>query len=99
MNRGTITLPHAIRSLTGLAAQILGLRDRGWLAVGMKADVVVFDPETLKTEATYLNPIVFQEGMTHVLVNGEFVVDGGEPTKARPGEVLSGPGVRSATSQ
>lgn len=89
MERGTITLPHAIRSLTGLAAQILGLRDRGRIAEGMKADVVVFDPETVRTDATYLDPFVYQVGMTHVLVNGVPVVDGGVPTEARPGRVLA----------
>jgi len=88
MERGTITLPHAIRSLTGLAAQILGLRDRGRLEVGMKADLVVFDPETIRTDATYLDPFVYQQGMTHVLVNGTFVVDEGVPTDALPGRVL-----------
>ncbi|WP_419942013.1 N-acyl-D-amino-acid deacylase family protein [Candidatus Palauibacter sp.] len=93
---GTITLPHAIRSLTGLAAQVLRLPDRGRLAAGMKADVVVFDPETIRTDATYLNPFVFQEGMTHVLVNGEFVVDDGAPTDALPGEVLRRPGSKAA---
>jgi N-acyl-D-amino-acid deacylase len=98
MERGTITLSHAIRSMTGLAAQILGLRDRGRLDVGMKADVVVFDPDTIKTEATYLNPFVFQEGMTHVLVNGAFVVDEGEPTDALPGQVLRRQGSASATT-
>lgn len=86
--RGTITLPHAIRSMTGLSAQILGLRDRGRIAVGQKADIVVFDPETVRSEATYLDPYVFQEGMTWVLVNGRFVVDGGEPTMELPGRVL-----------
>ena len=86
--RGTITLPHAIRSLTGLAAQILGLEDRGRIAVGQKADLVVFDPETVRSDATYLNPRVFQEGMTFVLVNGRFVVDGGEPTPELPGVAL-----------
>ena len=86
--RGTITLPHAIRSMTGLSAQILGLRDRGRIAVGQKADVVVFDPETVRSDATYLDPHVFQEGMTWVLVNGRFVVDGGEVTDALPGTVL-----------
>ena len=86
--RGTITLPHAIRSMTGLSAQILGLTDRGRIAPGMKADVVVFDPETVRSDATYLNPYVYQEGMTSVLVNGRFVVDGGEPTMELPGIVL-----------
>ena len=86
--RGTITLPHAIRSMTGLSAQILGLGDRGRIAPGMKADVVVFDPATVRSDATYLNPYVYQEGMTSVLVNGRFVVDGGEPTMELPGVVL-----------
>ena len=86
--RGTITLPHAIRSMTGLAAQILGLEDRGRIAVGQKADIVIFDPESVRSDATYLNPYVYQEGMTWVLVNGRFVVDDGEPTSDLPGEVL-----------
>ncbi len=88
MERGTVTLPHAIRSLTGLPAQILGLGDRGRIAEGMLADIVVFDPETIRTGATYLDPFVYQEGMTHVLVNGVFVVDGSRPTEAKPGRVL-----------
>ena len=87
-DRGTITLPHAIRSMTGLAAQILGLQDRGRIAVGQKADIVVFDPETVRSDATYLEPRVFQQGMGFVLVNGRFVVDGGEPTMELPGVVL-----------
>ena len=87
-NRGTITLPHAIRSMTGLSAQILGLTDRGRVAVGQKADLVVFNPGTVRSDATYLNPYVYQEGMTWVLANGSFVVDGGEPTMALPGVVL-----------
>lgn len=86
--RGTITLPHAIRSMTGLPAQILGLQDRGRIAVGQKADVVVFDPETVRSDATYLDPYVFQEGMNWVLVNGRFVVDEARPTDELPGIVL-----------
>ena len=86
--RGTITLPHAVRSLTGLAAQILGLDDRGRIAVGQKADIVVFDPLTVRSDATYLNPRVFQVGMNFVLVNGRFVVDEGQPTTELPGVVL-----------
>lgn len=87
-NRGTITLPHAIRSMTGLSAQILGLTDRGRIAVGQRADVVVFDPETVGSDATYLDPYVYQTGMNYVLVNGRFVVDGGAPTMDLPGVVL-----------
>jgi N-acyl-D-amino-acid deacylase len=82
------TLPFAIRSMTSLSAQILGLRDRGRLAPGMKADVVVFDPATIRDKATYFEPFQYSEGITHVLVNGSFVVDGGKPTAAKPGKVL-----------
>ena len=82
------TLPFAIRSMTSLSAQILGLRDRGRLAEGLKADVVVFDPELLRDHATYFEPFQFSTGINFVLVNGEFVVDDGKPTAARPGKVL-----------
>ena len=74
--------------MTGLPAQILGLQDRGRIAVGQKADVVVFDPETVRSDATYLDPYVFQEGMNWVLVNGRFVVDEARPTDELPGIVL-----------
>jgi N-acyl-D-amino-acid deacylase len=83
------TLPFAIRSLTSLPAQILGLRDRGRLAEGMKADVVVFDPGTIRDKATYFLPFQFSEGINFVLVNGAFVVDGGTPNAAKPGRVLT----------
>jgi N-acyl-D-amino-acid deacylase len=82
------TLPFAIRSMTSLSAQILGLRDRGRLAPGQKADVVVFDPERLRDKATYFEPYQYSEGIDIVLVNGQFVVDDGKPTGAKPGRVL-----------
>jgi len=86
--RKTITLPYAIRSLTSVGAQALGLTDRGLLRPGLMADVVVFDPETIGSDATYLNPCVQQRGITHVLVNGELVVDDERLTRALPGRVL-----------
>ena len=82
------TLPFAIRSMTSLSAQILGLRDRGRLVEGLKADVVVFDPATIADKATYFQPFQFSTGINFVLVNGAFVVDGGVPTAAKPGKVL-----------
>ena len=82
------TLPFAIRSMTSLSAQILGLRDRGRLAEGLKADVVVFDPESIRDHATYFEPFRYSTGITHVLVNGEFVVADSKPTAAKPGKVL-----------
>jgi N-acyl-D-amino-acid deacylase len=84
-----ITLPFAIRSLTSLPASILGLRDRGRLAEGARADVVVLDPQRLRDKATYFEPFQFSEGIDEVWVNGTLVVDGGKPTGARPGRVLS----------
>ena len=89
MERRTITLPHAIRSLTGLPAQILGLRDRGRLAEGMFADVVVFDPDRIRDRATYFEPFQYSEGISHVLVNGELVLDQEKPTAAKPGRILT----------
>ncbi len=89
MERRTITLPHAIRSLTALPAQILGLKDRGRIAEGMLADVVVFDPEQIRDKATYFEPFQYSEGISHVLVNGAFVLDEGKPTAARPGRMLT----------
>jgi N-acyl-D-amino-acid deacylase len=82
------TLPFAIRSLTSLPAQILGLRDRGRLAPGQKADVVVFDPDRLRDKATYFQPYQYSEGVEAVLVNGVFVVENEKRTGARPGHVL-----------
>ncbi|MDH5760778.1 MAG: amidohydrolase family protein [Gemmatimonadota bacterium] len=94
-DRGTITLPHAIRSMTGLSAQILGLTDRGRIAPGMKADLVVFDPARVGSDATYLDPYVYQRGMTWVLVNGQFVVENEKATDALPGVVLTPQAKRS----
>jgi N-acyl-D-amino-acid deacylase len=82
------TLPFAIRSMTSLSAQILGLKDRGRIAEGLRADIVVFDPETLEDKATYFEPFQYSTGIDFVLVNGQFVVDGGKPTAAKPGKVL-----------
>jgi N-acyl-D-amino-acid deacylase len=89
LERHTITLPHAIRSLTALPAQILGLKDRGRIGEGMLADIVVFDPDLIRDKATYFEPFQYSEGISHVLVNGAFVIDEGKPTAARPGRMLT----------
>jgi N-acyl-D-amino-acid deacylase len=86
--RKNITLPYAIRSLTSVGAQVLGLGDRGLLREGMLADLVVFDPDSIRSDATYLAPCVAQRGIEHVLVNGVPVVSGGKVTGAKPGRVL-----------
>ena len=87
-DRKTITMPYAIRSLTSVGAQVLGLNDRGLIRPGMLADLVIFDPEAIGTDATYLEPCKPQRGISHVLVNGTLVVDDGKVTGAKPGRVL-----------
>ena len=86
--RGVITLPFAIRSSTGLPAQIVGLKDRGYLREGYKADLVVFDYDDITAPATIMEPDLYPAGIEYVLVNGQFTVDNGQPTGALPGEVL-----------
>jgi dihydroorotase/N-acyl-D-amino-acid deacylase len=87
-----LTLPDAIRKFTSLPAQRMRLTDRGVLKQGMWADVVVFDPATIKDAATFESPNHLSEGMEYVLVNGVPVIDGGTMTGALPGKVLRGTG-------
>ncbi|WP_419947515.1 N-acyl-D-amino-acid deacylase family protein [Candidatus Palauibacter sp.] len=86
-----ITLPFAIRSMTGLPARIIGLEDRGLLREGYRADLVLFDLERLRDRATVLEPDLFSEGVDYVMVNGVFTVDAGEFTDELPGEVILRP--------
>jgi N-acyl-D-amino-acid deacylase len=86
--RGVITLPHAVRSMTSLPATVYGFRDRGMLREGAFADVVVFDLERLRDRATYQDPHQLAEGVVHVLVNGKVAVRDGQFTGELSGEVL-----------
>jgi N-acyl-D-aspartate/D-glutamate deacylase len=81
-------LEEAVRKMTSAPADRLGLKDRGRLAEGMKADIVVFDPERVRSNATYEEPRRFPDGIEYVMVNGVVVVDRGEHTGALPGRVL-----------
>jgi len=96
-NQHVFTVEEAVRKMTSLPANRLGLADRGILRAGMKADVVVFDPATVKDMATYENPAQYSKGIDWVLVNGKAVVANGKPTNALPGEVLHGPGYKPGT--
>jgi N-acyl-D-amino-acid deacylase len=87
-----VEMPEAIRRLTGLPATNLGLKDRGTLAPGRFADVVVFDPATIADRATFEKPHQYSVGMKHVFVNGVAVLKDGEHTGALPGRALKGPG-------
>ena len=89
LDRGVLSLEDAIRSMTTLPAQIMGIRDRGILREGVWADVVVFDPERIRDAATFFQPHQYTEGVDYVLVNGEFVVDSGRITGKLAGKVLT----------
>jgi N-acyl-D-amino-acid deacylase len=87
-----LTLEDAIRKFSALAAQRMHLSDRGVLKQGMWADIVVFDPATVRDLATFENPNQLSQGMTYVLVNGVPVIEQGKMTGALPGKVLRGQG-------
>jgi N-acyl-D-amino-acid deacylase len=87
-----LTLEEAVRKATSQAAIRVGIADRGLLRPGMFADLVVFDPATVKDEATFAQPNNYSAGMRHVLVNGKAVVADGAITAERPGRALRGPG-------
>jgi N-acyl-D-aspartate/D-glutamate deacylase/CubicO group peptidase (beta-lactamase class C family) len=86
--RGAISLPEAIRKMTSLPASRLGLTDRGLLAVGKQADIVVFDPDTITEHATFVEPHQLSTGVRWLFVNGQAVIADGRHTGARPGWVL-----------
>ncbi|MFZ0733410.1 MAG: D-aminoacylase [Candidatus Sulfotelmatobacter sp.] len=86
-----LTLEDAIRKFSALPAQRMRLTDRGVLKAGMWADVVVFDPATVRDMATFDNPNQLSVGMEYVLVNGVPVIDRDKMTGALPGKVLRGP--------
>jgi N-acyl-D-amino-acid deacylase len=87
-----LTLEDAIRKFSALPAQRLRLTDRGVLKAGMWADLVIFDPATIRDLATFENPNQLSQGMEYVLVNGVPVIDQGKQTGALPGKVLRGAG-------
>jgi N-acyl-D-amino-acid deacylase len=89
-----VPLEEGIRRLTSLPAENLGIKDRGRLAEGMSADIVVFDPATIQDHATFEKPHQYSTGVHHVFVNGVHVLRDGEHTGATPGQVVRGPGYK-----
>ena len=83
-----ITVPFAVRSMSGLAADFLGWTDRGYVRTGYAADLAVLDPATLQDRATYEEPQQYAQGTVHVLVNGVVAVRDGEATGAMAGRPL-----------
>ena len=92
---GWITLEDAVRKGTSAVADRLGIRDRGLLRDGMKADVIVFDPETIIDHSDYTDPHHLSTGVRDVFVNGVAVVQDGEHTGATPGTRVFGPGYKN----
>jgi N-acyl-D-amino-acid deacylase len=85
---GLLPTEEAVARMTGRSAAIFGLADRGYLRAGLAADVVVFDPQAVIDRGTFDDPNRYPDGIHHVFVNGEAVVRDGQPTGARPGQVL-----------
>jgi dihydroorotase/N-acyl-D-amino-acid deacylase len=83
-----LSLEEAVRKMSAFPAQRAGLTDRGVLREGLKADIVVFDPERVRDLATFERPHQYPEGVSYVVVSGQLVVDAGQLTSARPGRVL-----------
>jgi N-acyl-D-aspartate/D-glutamate deacylase len=83
-----ITLEQAIRSASGLPADILRLPERGYLKAGYYADIVVFDPKTYRDKATFDQPHQYSTGVRYLFVNGRLAIEDGKQTAALPGRVL-----------
>ena len=85
---GVLRLEEAVRKMTAIPAQRLGLSDRGILRDGMKADIVMFDPHRVAARATFEEPKQYPEGIDYVMVNGQLVIDNGVHTGAMSGRAL-----------
>jgi N-acyl-D-amino-acid deacylase len=90
-----LSLEAAVRKMSGLAAERMGLRERGLVREGFFADLAVFDPATVRDRATFEHSTALSEGVRYVLVNGRFTLDEGRLTAERPGRALRGPGWRA----
>ena len=91
-----LRLEEAVRKMTSLAAQAAGIPDRGLVKLGLRADLTLFDPQTVAARATFEDPNQYSAGIPYVAVNGVLVVDAGRITDARPGHALRGPGYAGA---
>ena len=89
MDLGILSVESAVRSMTSLPAQVMGLGDRGLIREGLVADIAVLDLDELRDHATFFEPHQYPSGVDYVLVGGTFVVDDGELTWELPGVVLT----------
>ena len=83
-----ITLEQAVRQMSSLPANFLRLYDRGRIAVGMSADLLVFDPDKVQDTATFQKPLSFPTGMPYVIVNGKVMIDNNQFSSENGGQVL-----------
>ncbi|MER3553632.1 MAG: dihydroorotase [Meiothermus sp.] len=93
--KGLLNLEDAVRKMTSLPANRLSLFDRGRIQVGAKADLVLFDPDTISDQATFADPHQLSVGIHSVWVNGKRVLENGQHTGALPGQIVRGPGYKS----
>ena len=84
-----ISLENAVRKMTSLPANRLGLYGRGHIAPGMQADLLIFDPDKVQDNATFESPVAYATGFDYVIVNGQLVIDDNTSTQSRPGQVLA----------
>jgi N-acyl-D-amino-acid deacylase len=91
IKEGVVPVEKAVRSASGLPADILGLNDRGYLHPGYFADITVFDPKTFRDHATFQSPFEFSTGVRWVLVNGQFAINDGELAVVDAGRPLRKP--------
>ena len=91
-----LSLEEAIRRFTSRPAARIGIADRGVLRPGFKADITIFNPDTVRDVSTFEDPTHYSHGIEHVLVNGKAVVSKGKITAERPGEPIRGPGYKGS---
>ena len=89
MERDALSVLDAIRSMTSLPAQVLGIKDRGVVREGNVADLVIMDLDRIRDKATFFEPHQYPEGIEYVMVGGQFVVLKGEPNGALPGKIIT----------
>jgi dihydroorotase/N-acyl-D-amino-acid deacylase len=87
-----LSMAEAIRKMTTLPAERMGLSDRGKIAEGYRADLTIFDPQKIREVATFTDPHHYPEGIVHVLVSGEWAIRDGDLVNGKAGKVLKGPG-------
>ena len=86
--KGTLSLSEAIYKMTSLPAKTIGLKDRGILKEGMKADITIFNSDRIIDKATFEKPHQYPEGIYYVMVNGKLAIDNKKFTSIKAGEVL-----------